>query len=457
MENRSHALMAGIFTLVLLAAAALAAIWIGRDRTQLQPYEIISATAVSGLNPQSTVRYQGVPVGKVQSLALNPDKPGQVRIRIGIAPNTPITESTWAELGVQGVTGMSNVELRDDGTSMTRLVSSAAHPAAIPLRPGFLDRIEQRGGKLISNVEEVTEQLRRVLSEQNVQALTASLQNATDLTQSLKEASRDLGPTLAKLGPLVDSLNKTSSQADRAAREVGGLARSGVQRFHERPQLGHRRAEAAAGLFQRLREVGDVLQAGGQRLHVLFAQDAAHLLGDLLHVRDELVSALPEALEKARPQRDGGRVQRRGFQPLARSAIVAQLDVGHAGHALHAQFGPGRFGDRRVRRDADADAHLPRLVRVQRQRLHLAHGHALVAHGGLRIQAADGGGGDDFVWLQLGPVAADPDGRQRSGGQQDQRKDTGHERMTTVFHDAIPSAPCLPARAGRARPGRTYE
>ena len=63
MENRSHALMAGIFTLVLLAAA-LVAIWIGRDRTQLQPYEIVSATAVSGLNSQSTVRYQGVQVGR---------------------------------------------------------------------------------------------------------------------------------------------------------------------------------------------------------------------------------------------------------------------------------------------------------------------------------------------------------------------------------------------------------
>ncbi|RAP61021.1 mammalian cell entry protein [Achromobacter sp. HZ01] len=224
MENRSHALMAGIFTLVLLAAAALAAIWIGRDRTQLQPYEIISATAVSGLNPQSTVRYQGVPVGKVQSLALNPDKPGQVRIRIGIAPNTPITESTWAELGVQGVTGMSNIELRDDGTSSRRLESSALHPAAIPLRPGFLERLGQRGDQLISNVEQVSEQMRRILSEQNVQALTASLQNVTDLTQSLKEASSGLGPAMAKLGPLMESLNATSRQADHAAREVGGLA-----------------------------------------------------------------------------------------------------------------------------------------------------------------------------------------------------------------------------------------
>ncbi|SEJ42215.1 MlaD family protein [Achromobacter sp. NFACC18-2] len=229
MENRSHALMAGIFTLVLLAAAVLTAILIGRDRTQLQPYEIISATAVSGLNPQSAVRYQGVPVGRVQSLALNPNKPGQVRIRIGVAPNTPITESTWAELGVQGVTGMANVDLRDDGSSLKRLTSTAENPAAIPLRPGFLDRVEQRGDKLISNVEVATEQLKRVLSEQNVQALTASLQNATDISQSLKEASRTLTPTLAKLGPLMESLDRTSRQADRAAREIGDLAQQARQ------------------------------------------------------------------------------------------------------------------------------------------------------------------------------------------------------------------------------------
>lgn len=229
MENRSHALMAGIFTLVLLAAATLTAILIGRDRTQLQPYEIISATAVTGLNPQSAVRYQGVPVGRVQSLALNPNKPGQVRIRIGVAPNTPITESTWAELGVQGVTGMANVDLRDDGTSLKRLTSTPENPAAIPLRPGFLDRIEQRGDKLISNVEVATEQLKRVLSEQNVQALTASLQNATDISQSLKEASRDLAPALAKLGPMMDSLNNTSRHADRAAREIADLAQQARQ------------------------------------------------------------------------------------------------------------------------------------------------------------------------------------------------------------------------------------
>ena len=263
MENRSHALMAGIFTLVLLAAAALVAIWIGRDRTQLQPYEIVSATAVSGLNSQSTVRYQGVQVGKVQSLALNPDKPGQVRIRIGVAPSTPITESTWAELGVQGVTGLANVELRDDGSSLRRLTSTAAEPAAIPLRPGFFERLEQRGGKLISNVEEATNQLKLVLSEQNVQALGTALRNAGELTESLKNASRELQPAMAKIGPLVDSLGDASRRRPRARSGRSGAAGAPVPGPPERARrpAGHRHAQPERHRVGAARLDGETLPA----------------------------------------------------------------------------------------------------------------------------------------------------------------------------------------------------
>lgn len=63
-----------------------------------------------------------------------------------------------------------------------------------------------------------------MLSEQNVQALGTALRNAGELTESLKNASRELQPAMAKIGPLVDSLGDASRQAGRAAREVGDLA-----------------------------------------------------------------------------------------------------------------------------------------------------------------------------------------------------------------------------------------
>ncbi|OZI72139.1 MlaD family protein [Bordetella genomosp. 12] len=213
MENRSHALLAGIFTVVLLVAAALVAIWVGRDRSTVKVYDIVSSASVSGLTAQSTVRYQGVPVGKVQSLMLDPNRPGQVRIRIGVSPSTPITASTWAEVGVQGVTGQATIELRDNGGSTEQLVAHGDQPPDIPLKPGLFDRLEQRGSALLAKVETTAEELRQLMSPANIEALSQTLKNTAEISTQLKDASRDLAPSLRKLGPLVDSLHKTSADA----------------------------------------------------------------------------------------------------------------------------------------------------------------------------------------------------------------------------------------------------
>ncbi len=213
MENRSHALLAGIFTLVLLAAAALVAVWVGRDRSTVKLYDIVSSAPVSGLTAQSTVRYQGVPVGKVQSLMLNVNRPGEVRIRIGVSPNTPITASTWAEVGVQGVTGQATIELRDNGGSTELLAAQGNQPPDIPLRPGLFDRLEQRGAALLAKFEDTAAELRQLLSPSNIEALSLTLKNTAEISTQLKEASRDLAPALRRVGPMVDSLGKAATDA----------------------------------------------------------------------------------------------------------------------------------------------------------------------------------------------------------------------------------------------------
>jgi len=225
MENRSHALLAGVFTLLLLAAAAAAAIWIGRDRVEMERYELVSSTPVNGLSAQSRVKYQGVQVGKVESLELDSGKPGQVRIFIQVRAGTPVTEGTWAELAVQGVTGISHIELRDDGAAPARLQAADGGPSVIPLRPGFWDRLEARGGAIMVSVEQIANQMEKILSEANVQALHASMQNAVDLTSTLKTASERLSPLLTRAGPVLDSVMAASREAGRMAQEVSELAR----------------------------------------------------------------------------------------------------------------------------------------------------------------------------------------------------------------------------------------
>ncbi len=136
MENKSHALMAGIFTIVLLIAAVLIALWFNRDRVERVPYEIATTLSVPGLNPQAGVRYRGLDVGRVDAVLFDPQKPGQILIRFSVSKDTPITRSTFATLSYQGVTGLAYVQLDDDGKDPTLLPSTKNKVARIELRPG---------------------------------------------------------------------------------------------------------------------------------------------------------------------------------------------------------------------------------------------------------------------------------------------------------------------------------
>jgi phospholipid/cholesterol/gamma-HCH transport system substrate-binding protein len=167
MENRSHALIAGVFTVTLITLAVLLAIWLGRDKIQRVPYEIITRQAVSGLNLQAAVRYKGIKVGNVTDIDFDPAQPGQIILRLEVMPDTPVTAATFATLGYQGVTGIAFVQLDEDDkhpAAGRALSGSDGGITRIPMRPGALQNLEQRGMAILSQAEELTRRLNQLLA-----------------------------------------------------------------------------------------------------------------------------------------------------------------------------------------------------------------------------------------------------------------------------------------------------
>src|SRR6185369_11061392 len=115
MENKAHAIAAGIFvvavTILLIALAA----WLTRDTGERDPYEISTRETVTGLQPQAAVRYRGVDVGKVEQIGFDPKAQGNVLLRLAIDREAPVTRDTFATLGFQGVTGLAFIQLDDSG------------------------------------------------------------------------------------------------------------------------------------------------------------------------------------------------------------------------------------------------------------------------------------------------------------------------------------------------------
>ncbi|WP_076593172.1 MlaD family protein [Herminiimonas arsenitoxidans] len=227
MENKAHALMAGIFTIVLLIAAVLIALWFNQDRVERVPYEIATTLSVPGLNPQAGVRYRGLDVGRVDAVMFDPKKPGQILIRFSVSKDTPITHSTFATLNYQGVTGLAYVQLDDDDTQPTLMPSSKNKVARITLRASLLDTLQLRGLEILKQTEEITSKLNVMLSEQNQKNILSAFTDVSAAANKVGQIPQQLQPTLDKLPALankadaaLNSINKLSDDALRVTNKL---------------------------------------------------------------------------------------------------------------------------------------------------------------------------------------------------------------------------------------------
>ena len=203
MENKAHALAAGAFVVAVAALLVTLAVWLTRDSAERRVYEIASQQGVTGLQPQAAVRYKGVMVGRVSSIALDSEKIGGVLVRMNVDANVPVTASTFATLGFQGITGLSFIQLDDAGTSQDPLQTSDAQPARIPMRPNMFSRLSEQGAGLLSQADEIGQRVNQLLAPQNQQVIVETVgrigQAAASFSQLAQHADKALVTQTADL------------------------------------------------------------------------------------------------------------------------------------------------------------------------------------------------------------------------------------------------------------------
>ena len=231
MENKSHALAAGTFVVLLLALVIALSVWLTRDTRDLQTYELSSPDAVTGLQPQASVRYKGVNIGKVTAIALDPQKIGNVLIQVAIDTQAPITESTFGTLGFQGVTGLAFVQLDDEGQSTVLLPPSDGAPTRIPMRPSLLTKLTDQGEDLLAKLVTGTERVNTLLSDDNQKALRSTIDNLGQAAAGLQQLTASTNKALpqfledsrATLKVIQDTSERVGDSADEAKRSAASF------------------------------------------------------------------------------------------------------------------------------------------------------------------------------------------------------------------------------------------
>ncbi|BAU73413.1 MlaD family protein [Metapseudomonas furukawaii] len=262
METRAHHVLIGLFTVLVVGAAMLFALWLSRAGSdqQLQEYEVVFTEAVTGLSQGSAVQYSGIKVGDVTQLRLDKDDPRKVRARIRIVGGTPIKVDTRARLSITGVTGTAVIQLHGGSPDSPLLGGKGGKVPVIVADPSPLARLMAGGEDVMLSVTRLLEQANKLFSDENVRQVSLTLANLEQTTAGLAGQREELRGTLAQV-------NAATREATALLHNANGLLEGeGRQAFASAERLLASLERSSRNVEHLLNENRDSLDGGMKSL-----------------------------------------------------------------------------------------------------------------------------------------------------------------------------------------------
>ena len=211
METKANYVLIGAFTIAVTLFLLLFALWAAKyssDRSWNE-YHVVFREPVTGLTEGSSVQYNGIAVGTVDDLMLAPNDPRQVIARLKVQANAPVKSDTRARLSMTSLTGPPIIQLTGGSPQAAPLVAGPdGAPPVIETEASALQNIADTANRLV-------ERLDQMLSEENVERVTATLDNIQNMTGAIAEQREDMREILINARTASEQLTVTMSTANR--------------------------------------------------------------------------------------------------------------------------------------------------------------------------------------------------------------------------------------------------
>ncbi|TPL88300.1 MCE family protein [Mesorhizobium sp. B2-3-13] len=227
METRANYVIVGIFTLVAILAAFGFVYWTAAigDRGETTLLRVRIPGSASGLGRGSFVLFNGVKVGDVKRVYIDVDNPTVAIADTEIDRMTPITKSTQADIGLAGLTGQANIELKGADPKEVKLLDQAekegkvaeivANPSAVTNLLQTAQNIFTRADKVLTELEGFTKDVRG--------PLTQTVHNVQTFSDALARNSEGIDKFLSAVSALSDELKGVSGKLDGTLKAAEGL------------------------------------------------------------------------------------------------------------------------------------------------------------------------------------------------------------------------------------------
>jgi len=232
METRANYVAVGAFVLICALGLVISTLWLAGSQyaNEYDYYRTYFQGPVTGLGKGTVVRYNGIDVGSVDTLAFDPADPKRVVATLRVDPTLRLRSDSVASIESQGLTGGSYVEITG-GTNTAPFITPREDEdyPVIPSKQSTLQQLYQSAPQLMSRLNDLSERGKDLLNEENRAAMSEMLTNLRDISRILAANSENVDASLRNLSLASSQLNQTLASADNAARKIGQLGESADQ------------------------------------------------------------------------------------------------------------------------------------------------------------------------------------------------------------------------------------
>ena len=217
METRANYTVIGLFTLAVVVGVFGFIYWfqnIGGSGERAY-YRVQFGGSVSGLRTGATVLFNGIRVGEVTSLTLDPAHPKQVMANVSIDKNVAVRPDTEVGLEFQGLTGIASLSLTGGSPNLPPLSGTKDNPATLTASPASTQDVTQ-------SARDVLRRLDDFLIE-NQSALKSAIQNIDSFTAALARNSDHIDNVLGQIDTFSAALARNSERFDKIAEGLQNL------------------------------------------------------------------------------------------------------------------------------------------------------------------------------------------------------------------------------------------
>lgn len=287
METRAHYVAIGAFVLAMVFLGFVAVLYLGSVHltTHFARYDIYFKGPVTGLSKGAVVEYNGIPVGRVFNLEIDPNNVERIRVTVEIEDKVVIKSDVEANVESNLLSGVSYILLAKGTQGAPPLVAKPGqlYPV-IKSRRSTLASISARGPALLDQLSRIGDHLDDMMNKHNREAFAQILDNTREITGTLAARDKDIAKIAVNANTALVSLTKALDDIDRSYTEPGGV----------KDRLTHSLAsldKAAVGVDKASHAIGQVAGEARVSVHDVNTQTLV-ALDALLHETRVLVAGL---------------------------------------------------------------------------------------------------------------------------------------------------------------------